>query len=246
MTQTNLGGKGPDNGEEKIIVAGLGTYQGKMFDMQITSTSDRYSSQFADYNSVYIGFGYITMDSDRAGSALDLKFTIVEAGTSTPMALPMFYFSFFDFDQSQPLAPHATGGSESLAISGYESYYITNETELAVGNNSKGQTTFSATKVGGSDDNPTAPMTLTKHQQNKAVTFKFENTSSFEATMQVSPNAVSRGREVYFSGKTNLATNPCTEKLAANDPKRQAAKREAQKIEHEGKLQEALEKMLGR
>merc|ERR1719272_682096 len=187
--------------------------------MQISSTSDRYSSEWAAYNSVYGSFGYVTMNSDKNGSQMDLKFKIVETGTNKSMKLPFFFFTFFDIDQSAPISGYEEGGAEEVAVSGYKEYYVTTNTELEVGKNSKGQTSFRATKEGDSTDNPTNPMRLTEHQQSKAVTFKFVDTSEFEVTCAVSPHARSRGREVYFAGKSNLATNPCDEAMSGA-PKR--------------------------
>merc|ERR1719213_1055888 len=101
---------------------GLGNVEGKMFDMLISSTSDRYETPdgYAQYNGVYGFFGYLTM---KTGSTFDIKFQFVEANTTTPIVLPKFYFTFFDIDTADKTNTNRAGG-ETASCSGYEQYFV--------------------------------------------------------------------------------------------------------------------------
>jgi len=196
---------GPDDGETNIVIRHLGTTEeGIAFDLIISNTSALYATAFNSFNNVWPPFGYLTMNID---SQMDMKFSFVKTRTMIPLVLPKFYFSFFDLDA----ADVTMGAAESVSIGGFESYLVPADSELAVSTNSRGQTTFAATKVGSSADNPTDPMKLAVHQENRAVTLKFVNTAEFEASYLVAaaPNSAVRGRDVFFAGKSKLATNPC-------------------------------------
>merc|ERR1719454_1664409 len=125
------------------------------------------------------------------------------------MVLPKFYFTFFDMDTSNPLwAPpldDQSGGAERLATSGFEKYIVGPDTELDISTNDKGQTVFQATVFGETADNPSDPTKLNLQQKNRAITFLFENKAEFELTYECLPGGGSRGREVFFAGKSQLA-----------------------------------------
>lgn len=204
--QNNVGGKGPDSGDEFLRLLNVGTVEGKVFDLLISSTSDKYTTPegYAQYNGVYGYFGYLTMST---GSEFNIKFRFVEANTTTPITLPKFYFTFFDLDTGD-VTNNKSGAAEEATATGYEKYFVGPDTELSVQKNDQGVDSFRATKYGTGADNPKDPLALTKQQQNRAVTFQFLEKSEFEATYVVSPGA-SVGRDIYFAGKSQLALNPC-------------------------------------
>jgi hypothetical protein len=187
----------------------LGDHDGKVFDLVITSTTDSYTPPsptadypdgFAKYNGVYGYFGYLVM---RLNTKMDLKFQIVEEGTDTPMVLPKFFFSFLDMDTG-------SGGAagEILVANGFVKYYVDDATELAI-EDKGGDTQFSATVYGESTDNPNNPYIMTPQQRARAVTFRFEDTSEFTITYDLTPGGASQGREVYFSGISELLKKYC-------------------------------------
>jgi hypothetical protein len=169
--------------------------------------TDRDSEQcinYAKYNGVYGYFGYVTMST---GSRFDLEFTIVKSGTEEPMPLDKFYFTFFDLDTGDPDGDQS-GSAEICSATGYEKYMLGPNSELKVEKDSKGVTTFRATTYGTGADNPTDPLLLTEQQQNRAVTFMYLKTAKFVVSYEVGEGR-SIGRDVYFAGKSQLATNPC-------------------------------------
>lgn len=207
---SNLNQLGPDEGYEGMRIGQLGEHNGKSFDLLIT-TAGRYTSNWAGWNNVYGLFGYITMNNN---TAMDLKFTIVETNTTTEFPLPKWYFTFFDLDTANDQGDQQ-GGKEVLHVGGADQHLLGPNTELEISQNEKGQTRFAATTFGTSQDNPTNPMTMTTQQQNRAVTFMFKDKASFEMTYESSPGGLSRGREVYFAGKSQLALLPCPGSVAA-------------------------------
>lgn len=220
----NLNNLGPDVGDEGIRLAKLGEHNGQEFDLYISSVSTRYESPWASWNGLDGLFGYITMGNT---TAMDLRFSIIKTGAIPNGAgafdendlfpLTKFYFTFFDLDTSDPpWAPpwqdpmeDQSEGAEKLSISGFKQYLLGPDSELAVTTNADGQTCFEATVFGETSDNPINPLKMNTQQKNRAVTLLFENTAEFELTYETTPGGNARGREVFFAGKSQLATDPC-------------------------------------
>jgi hypothetical protein len=183
----------------------MGSHNGKVFDLVISSTTDRYTPppDFAQWNGVYDKFGYIAMILQ---SSMDAKFQVVEANTSTPMVLPKFLFSFFDMDTG---VEGGLGAAESTTVSGFAKYYVSDSTELTITTTAEGKTKFEASVYGDSKDNPIDPMNMTPLAMNRAVTFLFLDTSEFEISYELRPGGSSAGREVYFAGRSQLVNTIC-------------------------------------
>merc|ERR1719428_1647024 len=75
------------------------------------------------------------------------------------------------------------------------------EVALAAGN---GAATFTSTMRGGKVDNPVAPLTLTRLQQDRTVALLFSGKSSFGVTLSETGYANPQGRNFYFSGSSAL------------------------------------------
>jgi hypothetical protein len=208
VVHSNLNNLGPHfNKTEGIRVSDLGTWNGQSFDMLIESTSDRYTSNWAHWNGVYGYFGYLTTN---VGEGMDLRFTIVESGTTTPFVLPKFYFSFFDLDTANgDTSGIPKKGAEEITVGGYYQYILGPNTELQIVDTADGRKAFRAQVYGDSLDNPNDPQNMTEPQMNRAITLEFRDTASFEASYQVLEGAIGKGREVYFAGKSELAYLPC-------------------------------------
>lgn len=209
LYHSNLNNLGPhSNGSEGVHISSLGEFDGQSFDLLIESISDRYSSKWARYNGVYGYYGYLTMNM---GSAMDLRFTVMKAGTREPLVLPKFYFSLFDLDTANPdVSDYPKKGAEVVTVGGsFLAYHTGPNTELEIFNTTDGKTVFRAQVFGTSKDNPRDPNNMTLLQQNRAVAFEFVNTSTWTVTYEVLDGGLSRGREVYFAGRSQLAMLPC-------------------------------------
>jgi len=211
-THSNLGGMGPDDGDESMRLSNLGNFNGEDFDLILKSTTSRYVTKktHAQYNGVYGFFGYLTMKID---SGADFKFTIVKAGTNTPMVLPKFFFTLFDLDSGNPNDP--TMGEEIVTAGGFDKYIVPPDTELDIKEDGKGNTIFRSTVYGTGADNPSDPHNMTPQQRSRAVTFQYTDASEFEITYDLSPGSASPGRDVYFAGRSQLTELECDADLMA-------------------------------
>ena len=108
------------------------------------------------------------------------------------MTLPSFEFSFFDMDQN-----FGNEAVENLRVRGHTYYSLTNDTVVAYDGE-----WFSSNIYGVGADNPTDPLYLTEEQRNKAVSFTFNNTASFDVTYRVTQGGT--GRNFFFAGKSNI------------------------------------------
>jgi len=184
----------------------------------ITSRTNNYVAPYYyyKYNNVYGNIGYIYVGMN---SQVDVKFTIVESGTNTPLVLPKWYFSFFDLDKSVDALQDdpPTQGNEKVAVKGFSQYVYHDtkgESELKVtADDPAGFTSFQSSHFGNYKV-PKDPMDMTDEQKRRAVTFEFRNTATFDATYTVAPcvgQTCTVGRAFNFGGKSQLATDPCTE-----------------------------------
>jgi len=223
--ESNLNNKGPDNtnsdgsaAPEGMRISNLGEHEGKQFDMIVNSLTPSYVApdDFYQWNNVYGYFGYLIVGMN---SHIDARFTIVETGTNTPMVLPKWYFTFFDLDKSVNAAQDdpPTQGNEKVAVKGFSQYFAadstgTSELKVTADDPEPGFTSFESSVFGDTSDNPKNPMNMNDQQKGRAVTFEFLNTATFDATYTVSPcvgPTCTIAREVYFAGKSQLATDPC-------------------------------------
>jgi len=120
--------------------------------------------------------------------------------------LPQFAFVIFDFDsglheqeveyiEMKPNPPGFQGGS------GYASYIVSENTEVAVSDADGGAIRFSATKHGTGADNPTSAQSMARETTDKSVVFTFRKTSSFKITLGITPTGANTGRNFMFSGQ---------------------------------------------
>ena len=191
ITQNNLGGIGPSSGVQEMRYPNVATLSGQPVDLVVRATNP-YSSTRANVNNGCSGlFGSIHMNAD---ATLDLMFEFKLGGTNMPVTLPGFQFSFLDIDQF-----YGNVAIESVRVSGYTSYYLTEPTLVQFIDGA-----FKSTTFGNAANNPTDPMTLNPEQSQFAVSFRFDAVSSFAATLQVEGGS---GRNFLFSGISNVAPN---------------------------------------
>jgi len=205
VKRSNLGGAGPDAGEEGILFGEVapGT------DLLVSATS-AYTPNMLNptggvlRNGVRQGFGMINMAS---GSSVDLMFTLKDSATGADKILPNYVVTFFDGD-------HGMGheSRESIRVTGYTDYIVDDDSDLVVDTSSTeadlslgaGQGTFTSTLRGNKEDNPLAPLSLSDLQSRRSVTVYFEDTSSFGVVLTESGYVNPQGRNIFFAGASNL------------------------------------------
>jgi hypothetical protein len=208
VAHSNLGGAGPDSGAETLVYANVFPNVN-----MVVSASSPYTPNLLNanggvlHNGLHGGFGVINMACD---GSVDLTFTFVDSTTGSPVVPSPFLFTWFDSDHGM-----AHESRESITISGFSSYHMTDasaldvtevgeglgEAAVSAGN---GAATFTSTMRGGKVDNPVSPLTLTRLQQDRTVALLFSGKSSFGVTLAETGYANPQGRNFYFSGSSAL------------------------------------------
>jgi hypothetical protein len=203
-TINNLGGMGPDFGKKHCIeYANVGKYHGKKLNLVVTNISsvhgDVYQPAHPAWNGVKKGgnMGQISMKTDTQAV---FKFTVVDAATNEPVVLPGMVISILDLDQNPKDKKR-----ESVAPYGFDTYTLSNDTEVEVYVNDEGITSFRSTTPGTGSDNPHDPLELTELQKNRAVEFTFSNLDSFELWTQMTMGyKTQKGGNFIFSGPSSI------------------------------------------
>jgi len=208
VAHSNLGGAGPDGGAETLVYSGV--FQNT--DLVITAASP-YTPNLLNanggvlHNGIKGGFGVINMACD---GSVDLLFSFVDATSGAPTTPPPFLFTWFDSDHGM-----AHESRESIQVSGFSSYHITDMSSLDIVEvndglgeialaEARGAATFSSTMRGGKVDNPVSPLTLTRLQADRTVALLFSGKSSFTVTLSETGYANPQGRNFYFSGASAM------------------------------------------
>jgi len=213
VAQNNLGGRGPDSGDEEIRYQRVGMRPpgSRPFDLVVRAKGS-YESNAAHFkNGLHGSFGLVNID---APSDASLIFSFEDSQTREPVVLDKFHFTFFDIDQSRKEdVPWFT--QEQLFVDGFASYTLVPDTEVAVAKGHGEGALFSSTKYGNGCDNPKDPMKLGNvtcpndhvvDQRKRSVTFRFENTSVFNAKISATCQKHNCSpRNFLFAGSSSIA-----------------------------------------
>lgn len=197
LDENNLDGKGPQTdapGDTMTFSNVFPKY--KPVDLVITAVSP-YSANNVDRNGHRGPLGCVNVLS---GTSVKLRFTFVNPTTREPQEIPGFYWSIYDFDTGK-----AGWGTEKVVVEGFANYYVTPSTEI-LAEGAIGSMEFFGTTRGTEVDNPTGLLDLNARQMNRAVTFEFKPTSSFDVTFGASASKRGKkdGRNILFAGTSAL------------------------------------------
>jgi len=190
---TDLETDSSTEGEPLFLMKGVTTNEhGHSVDLRVLAMDSYRSAQkwrngINDYN-----FGIINMN---AGTSTDFKFQFLDAETGKPVALKCFYFTVIDLDSGRGRT------TESVTVKGFKQYWLMPGSEVNVSQGSKG-TTFTATKFGNGDDNPTDRRLMSDQQLQRSVGMKFEDTDHFVLNFDIASKGFPRN--FLFSGWSNL------------------------------------------
>jgi len=205
VVRNNLGGAGPDGGEEGILFGGV--MPGK--DLLISAKS-AYTPNMLNpaggvlRNGAHQGFGVVNMAS---GSSIDLGFTLKDSVTGADSA-DSFVVTFFDGDHGM-----SHESREILTISGMSNFIVDDDTELDITETAiddaslstgVGVATFTSSLRGTKEDNPVSPMSLSGLQEKRSVEAYFENKSKFSVSFAVTGYVNPQGRNMMFAGASTL------------------------------------------
>lgn len=194
VVQNNLGGVGPDAGAEEIRYSNAITLDGQALDVVLTVESE-YKTPKPSKNGARGAFGIFTM---KAKQSTDFKFTFVDSGSGSPVAVKDLALTFYDLDEGK-----AGKQKESISACNAAEVYTTSDTELIPTVAGSCRTYASSTK-GTGKDNPQRPDELTRTQAARSVTFEFHSRASITFTAAVGATGRSP-RPVMFSFNPQVA-----------------------------------------
>jgi len=193
VLNNNLGGKGPGNGVQDILYAGVTKDDsGREINVRVTANSP-YTPQNVAKNGIRGHYGQVNV---KQGTSVDLTFSFETVNGESFLMKHPFFFSIFDADENQNNATR-----EITETSGFLEYKTTDNTEVEV-MTSAGKTRFSSTTFGTIQDNPKNPLALTLQQKARSVTFKFPAAQSFDMTFTAAKGF--SGRNFMFTGPSLL------------------------------------------
>jgi hypothetical protein len=177
VAHNNLGGFGPDGGEESLRYTGLGTAGDADIDLVVTATSE-YASRRRDFSNGLSGkFGMISLP---IGDSVDLLFTFVDNATDQPYELDSFDITFFDLDSSSTSAGLY---SEEIIVGDWDSYALADEPKYTHQVLRDGRLLASCDAV--AETTPTEPMILTDAQLSRSIAVYFKHRASVQVTISV-------------------------------------------------------------
>jgi len=194
VSHSNLGGAGPDTGDQNIRYEGIAARDGVQIDLIVTATSS-YTPRDSLKNGIHGPFGKINVATD---TEVDLLFSFVD-NDGQPMKMDPFYFTIFDLDHGM-----SHESRERVTVTGFEQYRISGESEIEVTQLDDGAATFSSMSRGGKIDNPASPLAIDNLQRSRTVTLAFPEVDSFNVKLAEIQYADPQGRNFFFSGPSML------------------------------------------
>jgi len=195
VVQNNLGGLGPDSGEEEIRYKHAIHLDGHKVDIVLTAEGEYKTPKTSKNGQTGTGFGRFTM---KTKTSSNFKFSFFDAATGNPVGIRNLALTFYDLDQAKK-----TRQQETVSACGAKEIYTTSDTEL-VHLNSGVCHSFTSSTRGTDKDNPSRPNDLTKTQAARSVTYEFHS----RATIMFSASVKGKGanpRPILFSFEPQVA-----------------------------------------
>jgi len=218
LVHSNLGGFGPDVGDEGMRYANVGrTSDGETINLMVnvdyTATHKVVdgASAYAVYRNWKNGrsgkFGIINLMNNHG---IDVEFRFVD-DENKPVVLDAFEFDFFDIDAGKYDDDGSLLGVEKLRVFDYTKYTNSEAVGIASTVAEKDDADggyFIGAREGFGSDNPTDPLKLTNVQVSSTVKFFFQNKSSFKMSFSVLGGSATKGRNLMFATESALLP-PC-------------------------------------
>lgn len=213
---SNLAGAGPDLGSPREIRYHNVTVDsdGEEVDMIVRAESSYKASDVTETGVDHIvgQYGQINLQvgsSERdEWNSVDLVFEFTKTDKREPVTIPEFDFTVFDLHSCK-----GNHGKQRLTVLGFDDYYYHPEHQLEFQEKSDGSLTISSQIEDSGESKPTSLFDLTPSQQKVAVTFRFQDTHSFnvkyEAGYSSSRNCV--GRNFLFGGPSTFSPDHITQ-----------------------------------
>jgi len=193
----NLGGHGPDSGAEGIVYDAEALIPGEEAipcHVKIDVAEGGYTPWKGMNSGMHGFYGSIVLQS---GTSVKLMMSIVKKDSGEPLQVHHASLTFFDLDHDRD-----DKSIESISIGGMQEVILSEHTEVATTVNDDGTKTFTATKYGTGEDNPSNPLALNQEQRDRAVTLDFHDVSEIPVTLHTTAG---EGPRVFiFVGRPSL------------------------------------------
>lgn len=208
LKHSNLGGLGPDRGQEALIISQVGLVGGVSINMRF-SVADGYAYDAkAESNGVSNGVASINL-LNGAESVLNVEL-IDDDGNA--LALPRFFMSVLDVDAGSVPGdgsdPSKGAGIEEVEFSNISSYYIETGAQILVEETPAGGLRLTANLTGNEADNPSSPWGMSNDQLMKTAMVEFTGVSSFTMRLAISSQPGTSGRNFQLAGISDMITAP--------------------------------------
>lgn len=148
-------------------------------------------------------FGLINLQAQQEDNHVDLSFTFRNPATDEQVTLEHLDLSFLDLDGGR------TSARETITIGGFQSYYVSANSEVSAEPLADGRWRFGSTTFGVRDDNPDDPHHLTTKQANRAVNLVFADVSEILLTLTVETSNWVYGRDFIMAGTSGVKDPNC-------------------------------------
>lgn len=182
LVHSNLGGHGPDVGEEGLVFecrrqgGGRGEPQGNRKVYLEVHAMSNYRPTYPKLNGLKGMYGIINLEPN---SSVQLAFRI-RSSTGKPLRLPSVSMTFFDLDKES-----GQHGVEYIRVDGFKDFRLTKHTELQVVEQKGGLTEFRATRRGGAFNNPFGVKPPSRLLERRAVGVLYAHVCEMNVTMGV-------------------------------------------------------------
>jgi hypothetical protein len=203
LTQSNLGGQGPDSGSAEVRYSSVANING-VGEVDLVVTSDRTEAFETHLNGNKNGFGRL---SQASGQSYDYTFTIENA--DGPVTLGNFAISFFDVDANvhQEI-------KETITVCGASAIMLTSSSRLSAA--ADGECTTVTPAMLSASPNVKSLDGLSETQTSHAFSATFQQTSRFTVRTSISESSKKvENRALVFAGALIEGAQPLNEEEGA-------------------------------
>jgi len=193
VTQNNLGGVGPDSGDEEIRYSNAAVINGKAVDLVLT-TDGEFKTSKPSKNGNAGAFGVLNV---KCGTSMTVTMKAVDSETGGPVMLDAVALTWYDLDEGKKQKGRAT-----VTTCGSTGAIVSENSELTLAR--EGDCSSATSSVAGTGkDNPKSPHTLDSVQISRAVTLPFKQVSEFSSTLSLAKGF--KGRNFLFAIEPSVA-----------------------------------------
>lgn len=208
MTHSNLGGLGPDHGEDCITIHQAGMSDGTGVTMKLRVAEGYDYDGIVTENKLHGGLLYINVLN---GYETKLDVELLDH-TGARKTLPRFFMSILDIDAGSILGdgldPSYAAGLEIVSFTNVSAYYMEEDARIYVKHADSQGIIITANQSGSAADNPTSPWNLNQEQLGKAVMVEFHHMSNFSMGLTVLNQQGHNGRNFLVTGISDMINSP--------------------------------------